>query len=402
MIRIGTVTSLAFSLGLLGTLPSAAVQTTAGPQPEVVSLLGTKFYAQPDEKGVVAAAIEKLRADPKNIDNILALGKAQADVWRYHDAIETYSRGIELFSENAMLYRHRGHRFISTRQFGKAVEDLEKAARLNEENFDIWYHLGLAYYLQGDFGRAARAYESCYKVVNDPARGEKSQSDDSLVAISDWLYMTYRRARRDADAAKILERITSQMNVKENTSYYHRLLFYKGLKKEEELLNLEKATDLEIATLGYGVSNWHLYSGHKTKAKELFQRIVSGKYWPAFGFIASEVELARAAQWAVGNKWQVEYRTPLRTANCSLRTARFPLPTEEVADPVIMSFTGRMSSLAGLQAVPAVRIEHQFERLSSAVEALFSPETSHECQPFRMVLCGRVSRPVPGHPSVRD
>ncbi|MCI0691635.1 COX15/CtaA family protein, partial [candidate division KSB1 bacterium] len=33
-----------------------------------------------------------------------------------------------------------------------------------------------------------------------------------------------------------------------------------GLKKEDELINVEKATDLEIATAGYGVGNWHLYN----------------------------------------------------------------------------------------------------------------------------------------------
>jgi hypothetical protein len=83
------------------------------------------------------------------------------------------------------------------------------------------------------------------------------------------------------------------MQVKENKSYYDRLLFYKGLKKEEDLVNVEKATDLEIATVGYGVANWHLYNGNRAKAEEYFRKIVSGKYWPAFGFIAAEAELAR-------------------------------------------------------------------------------------------------------------
>ena len=83
------------------------------------------------------------------------------------------------------------------------------------------------------------------------------------------------------------------MKVEENKSYYDRLLFYKGLKPESELVNLEKASDLEIATVGYGLGNWHLYNGNKAKAEEFFRRIVSGKYWPAFGFIAAEAELAR-------------------------------------------------------------------------------------------------------------
>ena len=257
-------------------------------KPEVVSSLGVKFYALPDEKGEVAAAEKKLAAEPKNIESMIALGRAQSAVRRFNDAIVTYTRGLALEPKHAMLYRHRGHRYISTRQFDRAVADLEKAAKFKTDDFDIWYHLGLAYYLQGRFDKAARAYESCKAVA------EKNGKDDSIIAISDWLYMTYRRLGKTAEAAKVLERITPQMKVEENQSYFDRLLFYKGLKQESELINLDKADDLMIATVGYGLGNWHLCNGNKAKAEDYFRRVVSGKYWPAFGFIAAETELARA------------------------------------------------------------------------------------------------------------
>lgn len=271
-----------FALLLL--VSNAQAQTAS---PEITSLLGVKYFSQPDTKGEVKAAEEKLAAEPKNIDLLIALGRAQANVWRYQDAITTYTRGIKIAPTNAMLYRHRGHRYISTRQFDKAVADLERAAKLNEHDFDIWYHLGLAYYLKGNYNKALKAYEQCRAVA------EKEGKDDSIIAVSDWLYMTYRRAKKEAEAAKVLARITPTMNVKENKSYFDRLLFYKGLKPEAEIFNLEKATDLEIATVGYGLGNWHLYNGNRTKAQEYFRKITAGKYWPAFGFIAAEVELAK-------------------------------------------------------------------------------------------------------------
>lgn len=252
-------------------------------QPEVVSPLGGKFYSQPDEKNVVAEAEKKLAADARNIELIIALGRAQATVWRFRDAIATYTRGIEMAPNNAMLYRHRGHRYITTRQFDKAVADMVHAAKLNEKDFDIWYHLGLAYYLKGRFDEAAAAYEKAFAV---------SEKDDSRIAASDWAYMSYRRAGDKMKATRALDRITPDMKVEENKSYFDRLMLYKGLKKETEILN-DKMTDLEIATVGYGIANWNLYSGDKAKATELFQRITSGKYWPAFGFIAAETELTR-------------------------------------------------------------------------------------------------------------
>ncbi len=266
----------------------ALAQTSS--KPEIVSPLGVKHFANADEKGEIATAEAKLAADPKNIDLLIALGRAQANVWRYNDAIETYARGLKLAPNDWRLYRHRGHRYISTRQFDKAVSDMAQAAKLNGKDFDVLYHLALAHYLKGEFGKAAEAYEHCRQVAEADTTDKR---DDSVIAVSDWLYMTYRRMNKPGEAAKVLERITPDMKVKENKSYFDRLLFYKGLKKESDLVSVERATDLEIATVGYGLGNWHLYNGNRAKAEELFRKIVSGKYWPAFGFIAAEAELAR-------------------------------------------------------------------------------------------------------------
>lgn len=263
-------------------LALSALTQTQG-EPEFVSPLGVKYYPQPDDKGLIAEAESKLAADPKNTQLIIELGRIQAGVWRYKDAIATYTRGLAIAPSDAMLYRHRGHRYITLRQFDQAVSDLERAAELNNKNYDIWYHLGLAYYLRGQFAKAAAAYEKCRAVA---------EKDDSLIAVSDWLYMTYRRQKKNAQAAAVLKRIKPDMKVEENKPYFDRLLLYKGLKKEADIFN-DKMTDLQIATVGYGLGNWHLYNGRPAKAKEYFQKVVSSKFWPAFGFIAAETELTR-------------------------------------------------------------------------------------------------------------
>jgi tetratricopeptide (TPR) repeat protein len=265
---------------LLLVLPTAA----APPAPEVVSPLGAKFYAKPDEKRAVEEAEKKLAADPANVDLLIALGRAQVSVWRLHDAIETFTRAIKLAPDNARLYRLRGHRYISSRQLDRAVADLERAAKLSDKEFDIWYHLGLAHYLKRDFARAAEAYTR--------AR-DCGTKDDNVIAASNWLYASYRRQNKTAEAARVLERIKPDMKVEEDKMYFALLLFYKGLKPESEIFH-DQLNDMEAATIGYGVGNWHLYNGRPAKAKQVFQKIVAGKEWAAFGFISAETELARA------------------------------------------------------------------------------------------------------------
>lgn len=119
-----------------------------------------------------------------------------------------------------------------------------------------------------------------------------STNDDSIVATSDWMWMTLMRLGRKADAAKVLERVTPKMDILENQSYHRRLLMYKGLEKPEALLDTAKADDTTIATQGYGVGNYYFVNGDNARARAIFERVVAGGGWNAFGFIAAEADLA--------------------------------------------------------------------------------------------------------------
>ena len=86
------------------------------------------------------------------------------------------------------------------------------------------------------------------------------------------------------------------MKIIENDAYYLRLKMYKGTIEPDSLLNVNAShedVDLALATQGYGVGNWYLCKGDTVKAKEIFTKVVSGKHFAAFGFIAAEAELQR-------------------------------------------------------------------------------------------------------------
>jgi hypothetical protein len=90
------------------------------------------------------------------------------------------------------------------------------------------------------------------------------------------------------------------MGIIENDAYHRRLLMYKGEIAPAELLDLRVAAGandpdvaLSIATQGYGVGNWYLVNGDVDAAREVFERILEGTSWAAFGFIAAEADMAR-------------------------------------------------------------------------------------------------------------
>jgi hypothetical protein len=82
------------------------------------------------------------------------------------------------------------------------------------------------------------------------------------------------------------------MDIIENRSYYRRLMLYKGVLPPDSLL-AQNGDAIEVATLRYGVGNWHLYNGRVDEAEEIFWRVTSSEDWAPFGYIAAEADLRR-------------------------------------------------------------------------------------------------------------
>jgi tetratricopeptide (TPR) repeat protein len=285
-------------------------------RPEATSLLGRPLVAPPppaERRAALEENLAKARAayekDPNDADAAIWMGRRLAYLGRYRDAIAAFSDGITKHPDDARLYRHRGHRYITVREFDRAIADLARAASLvagradevepdgqpnarniptSTLNANIFYHLGLAHYLQGTFAAALDAYRECLRFSKNP---------DMLAATSHWLYMTLRRLDRPGDARAVLEPITRDMQIIENGSYHRLLMLYKGGEKADALLAAVAEGGLDGATIGYGVGNWHLYNGRPELAVPIFRQIVEkdAGQWAAFGYIAAEAELARMA-----------------------------------------------------------------------------------------------------------
>lgn len=258
---------------------------------EVTSQLGRKLYSQSDDDSILTAR-KALEADPKNVELVLKLSKAEAGRRQYKEAVATTTAGLKIAPNNADLYLERGHRELGLRDFKAAQKDLEQATRLAPEMLDAYYHLGLAHYFQGEFDRAADSFGKARALA---------KNNDSLIDCSNWLYVSLRRAGREDDAKQVLTRITPEVkNTEPHLYFYLRLLhFYRGQLTDQEVLpdppsgpnDLEG--ELSFDTVSYGVGNWYFYHGDPSKAAGLFQKVVKGEAWNAWGFIGSEIELAR-------------------------------------------------------------------------------------------------------------
>ncbi|MEM7296672.1 MAG: tetratricopeptide repeat protein [Bacteroidota bacterium] len=255
-------------------------------------------------EGNLEIAKTNLDSSPDSLDLIIWYGRRLAYLGNYLDAIQVYSDGLVMYPSSYRLRRHRGHRYITSRQIDKAIQDYEMAAyySLNSENqiepdglpnklnkplgndkFNIWYHFGLAYYLYGRYDKALSAYTKCM---------EFSDNDDLKAATSYWQYLTYKKLGNTELANELLKAISSKMIMVENHAYLDLLLLFKGEKNGDELIKEATNDQGQLnPTLAYGIGSYFQHQGRFAKANEIFLKTVESSSWDAFGYIAAEAEL---------------------------------------------------------------------------------------------------------------
>lgn len=264
----------------------------------------TYAIAPPSEKLLEDYQSAKLahEANPEDIEQIIWYGRRAAYLGQYREAIDIFSKVLEIHPNEPRLYRHRGHRYISIREYPRAIADLEKAAELiqgtpNEIEPDgmpnamnipvsslhgnIWYHLGLAYYLTQQYDKAYEAYLKCR---------DSGSHYDNIVSSTHWLYMIQQRLGNPEKADSLLAPIHPDSTVIENQSYADLCRLYKGWLPADSLYQEGPGSPSNDA-VRYGVANWYLYNGDTTKARQLMEALVDEKAFSSFGYIAAESDL---------------------------------------------------------------------------------------------------------------
>src|SRR3954463_5819302 len=261
--------------------PALHARQAAGPSVQYRSPAGVEYRSLPDTEAI-ASARAALEASPQDVARIIDLGVAQSGARQFREAIATFTRGLEIEPNNALLLRWRGHRYLSVREFDRAFADLTRGSTLDSTIYGIWYHLGVVHYVRGEFADAAASFARAQPIA--PDAGE-------LAGSTDWLWMSLSRAGRGADAKAMLDRRPDSKPV--TNAYSRRLQLYRGEIGPDAVITAADTDDVQVATLAYGLGNWHLVRGDKEQAPTWFERSIQSGGWPAFGFIVSEVELRR-------------------------------------------------------------------------------------------------------------
>jgi len=269
---------------------------------ETITVLGDTLHSPEIKDGKSFDQFKSAKTtyfdDQNNAEALIWYGRRTAYLGYFQEAIKLFTLGIKNHPNDARFYRHRGHRYISTRQYDKAISDFKKAVLLidgkenqsepdglpNPKNIplstlhgNIWYHLGLAYYLKNDMENALNSFNN---------RSVTHKYDDNIVSGGHWLYMINRRLGKIGEANTVVNKVHKDMDIIENMSYHQSCLFYKGELQESEM----KMDEVALYTL----ANWYVYEKNDTiKAKEYYQNLLEKGNPYSFAYIAGESDWNR-------------------------------------------------------------------------------------------------------------
>jgi tetratricopeptide (TPR) repeat protein len=185
-----------------------------------------------------------------------------------------------------------------------AATDLINAKELIKSEPDVWevdakgkqtdtyqhqidYHLGVYYFLKESYKDAVVAFEKSLKEAHE---------GNEIVGTTDWLYNSYRRNGQLAEAEKLLTTISPDFNADKDQAYFRRIMLYKGVIKPNELISESlppEKMNIQDVTKLYGLASWYRFQGNEDKAKELYAKIIQSNSWPAFAYLASEIEFIK-------------------------------------------------------------------------------------------------------------
>jgi tetratricopeptide (TPR) repeat protein len=191
-------------------------------------------------------------------------GYASSSASNYNDAIDAFSKGIELNPKYARAYNYRALMYSKLGDYNNARKDFDKIIELNPKDASTYNNRGFIYAALGDPKKAMQDYDKA--IVLDPkdASAYRSRGD---------LFITLgnrNRAMQDYDKAIVLD-------PKDELSYWYRANAYWKLGNSIQAIEdygkgIELNPKLEIAYYGRALA--YLTLGNRNQAIKDFSKAI--------------------------------------------------------------------------------------------------------------------------------
>ena len=192
------------------------------------------------QRGQYSEAIEDftkaIELEPDHADAFSLRGLAYDRQGEYEHAIEDFTKAIELKSDHADAFSLRGLAYDRQGEYEHAIEDFTKAIELKPDHINAHYNRGFVYDTKGEYDRAVEDYTKVIELKPEFANAYYDRGCILVYRIQD----EYDRAIEDF--TKVIE-----LEPDHADAHYDRGLAYLHLKKwQEAQSDLAAAKDMGV------------------------------------------------------------------------------------------------------------------------------------------------------------
>jgi tetratricopeptide (TPR) repeat protein len=150
-------------------------------------------------------------------------GYALVTSGKNQEAVEAFTRAIELDPKNAKTYYNRGGVYGKLEDYRRAIRDFDRAIELNPKFEEVYTDRGVAYGMLGDYRQAIREYDKAIELNWKDVRAYVNRG----IAYEEL--KDHRQAIRDYDKA-------IELNPKDARAYLNRGIAYAQLGDQQQAM----------------------------------------------------------------------------------------------------------------------------------------------------------------------
>lgn len=126
--------------------------------------------------------METANSNASRAEEIKVLANDAFKAHKYSQAIDLYTKAIELNSENAVYFANRALAHTKLEEYGSAIQDASKAVEIDPRYSKGYYRRGAAYLAMGKFKEALKDFQQVKKICpNDPDATKKLKECEKAV-----------------------------------------------------------------------------------------------------------------------------------------------------------------------------------------------------------------------------
>jgi lipoprotein NlpI len=195
---------------------------------------------------------------------------------QYDKAIDDYNKAIFLSPNFAKAYNNRGNAFRDKGKFIRAISDFDKAISLNREDSRSFLNRGFTFFYMRQFDKALGDFERASALI----------PDDPFPLV--WLCLASKRGG--------FEKMTTLRAKTEGLITKNKIanlisLYLGDLSPEQLQKKIEKADNKTLAVMYFHIGQYFLLQEKESKAKQMFQRVLTTGASGIFEYIAAKFEL---------------------------------------------------------------------------------------------------------------